>query len=151
MKRAIFFGIRKRLLSAILSGLLFTAGVVTPLGGILRPSLAIADDTPATSATPKNRVLEVVITAYSSSLDETDETPHLTAAGTRTRDGVIANNCLPFGTEVKIPEIFGDKTFVVEDRKNSRYGCNWIDLWQPSKEEAKKFGIAREVTVLVFE
>ncbi len=82
----------------------------------------------------------VPVTAYSSTPDQTDHTPFITAAGTHVRDGVIAANFLPFGTIIKIPELFGDKTFVVEDRMNSRYWMK-IDIWFPEKELAKEFGI----------
>ncbi|MBI4034037.1 MAG: 3D domain-containing protein [Candidatus Brennerbacteria bacterium] len=140
MKRAIFFGITRISLSFILVSI----GVITPIRGLF-PTIAIADDR------PPYRTVEVILTAYSSSPDETDETPYTTAYGTETRDGVLANNCLPFGTQVQIPEVFGDKTFIVEDRKHSRYSCSWMDIWYPSKEEAKKFGIAREVEVIVFD
>src|SRR3989338_9188671 len=51
----------------------------------------------------------LTVTAYSSSVDETDSTPFVTASGTKTRDGVIASNLFPFGTQVKIPEFFGDQ------------------------------------------
>lgn len=122
--------------------------------GVLSPGLAIADDTPLRvegPELPRGRVVEIIVTAYSSSPDETDDTPYLTASGTEARDGVVANNCWSFGTEVQIPEIFGDKIFVVEDRKHSRYDCDWIDVWHPSKEEAEEFGIARRVEVLIFD
>jgi 3D (Asp-Asp-Asp) domain-containing protein len=84
--------------------------------------------------------INVVATAYSSSVWETDDTPFLTAAGTQTRDGVIANNILPFGTKIKIPELYGDKIFVVEDRMNWKKGDYQIDIWFPSYGEAKEFG-----------
>jgi len=89
-------------------------------------------------------VLETIpmtITAYSSSIRETDNTPFITAAGTQTRDGVIASNLLPFGTKVRIPRLFGDKIFVVEDRMNKRMGNFQVDIWFPSSELAKNFGI----------
>lgn len=79
------------------------------------------------------------ITAYSSSEDETDSTPHLTASGTRTRDGVVASNIFPIGTRVKIPELFGDKVLVVEDRMHNRF-TDRIDVWMPSKWSALLFG-----------
>src|SRR3989344_3213041 len=60
-------------------------------------------------------------TAYSSTPDQTDDTPFITAKGTTVRDGIIAANFLPFGTRIKIPDIYGDKIFVVEDRMNRRY------------------------------
>lgn len=82
----------------------------------------------------------VWITAYSSSFDETDDTPYITAYGTPTRDGIVATNLLPFKTKIKIPEIFGDKIFTVEDRMHERK-TNFVDIWMPSKEQALKFGI----------
>ncbi len=81
----------------------------------------------------------VSASAYSSSVDETDSTPFITAAGTYTRDGIVAANFLPMGTAIKIPAIYGNKIFVVEDRMNSRYNLN-VDVWFPSKELAKQFG-----------
>jgi len=86
------------------------------------------------------RELTVIATAYSSSVDETDDTPFITAYGSTTRDGVIANNLLPFGTKIMIPELYGNKIFVVEDRMNSRKGKYQIDIWFHSKEDAKEFG-----------
>lgn len=85
--------------------------------------------------------ISVVVTAYSSSVWETDDTPYLTAANTPTRDGVIASNLLPFGTKIRIPEYFGSKVFVVEDRMNSRMGDFQIDVWFPSHSQAEQFGI----------
>lgn len=82
----------------------------------------------------------VIVTAYSSTVWETDETPNITASGTRTRDGVIANNSLAFGTMVRIPEIYGDKIFLVEDRMNARKNDNHFDVWFPSRVQAKNFG-----------
>lgn len=79
------------------------------------------------------------ITAYSSTPEETDDEPFITASGAHVRHGVIAANFLPFGTTVKIPELFGDRIFVVEDRMNKRYP-DGIDIWMPSKQEARVFG-----------
>ncbi|MEK7174585.1 MAG: hypothetical protein AAB759_02915 [Patescibacteria group bacterium] len=82
---------------------------------------------------------KVWVTAYSSSEDETDSTPFTTALGTQVRDGIIATNMLPFGTKVKIPALFGNKIFVVEDRMHRRK-TNFVDVWMDSKEKAIKFG-----------
>lgn len=84
--------------------------------------------------------LRVIVTAYSSSPDETDGNPYITASGSLVRDGIVANNLLPFGTKVRLPEIFGDKIFVVEDRMNWRKGYYHVDVWFPSREEALAFG-----------
>lgn len=102
-----------------------------------------ATSSPATSKATLNKVAKkyvVTATAYSSSVDETDDTPFITARGTYVRDGIIATNFLPFGTAVKIPDLFGDKIFVVEDRMNRRY-TDRIDLWFPSKSSALRFGV----------
>jgi len=92
---------------------------------------------------PKTKIIQVIITAYSSTVEETDSTPFITASNTTTRDGVIANNLLPFGTKVRIPEIYGDKIFVVEDRMNARKSGYQFDVWLPSHFEAKQFGVKR--------
>ena len=82
----------------------------------------------------------VTATAYSSTVDQTDDTPFITASGTYVRDGIAAANFLPFGTVFKIPEIYGDKIFVVEDRMNRRY-WHRVDIWFPERQMAKEFGI----------
>ncbi|MEX0877757.1 MAG: hypothetical protein WDZ40_02725 [Candidatus Spechtbacterales bacterium] len=84
----------------------------------------------------------VPITAYSSTPDQTDSTPFITASGTRVRDGIVAANFLPIGTQIRIPEYYGDKVFVVEDRMNLRY---WekVDIWMPTRVEALNFGVRR--------
>lgn len=86
-------------------------------------------------------------TAYSSTVDQTDSTPFITASNTYVRDGIIAANFLPFGTTVRIPEIYGNKLFVVEDRMHQRYWYN-VDIWFPEREMAKEFG-ARKVRIEV--
>ncbi len=96
---------------------------------------------PQTAQTVKE--LNVVITAYSSTPGQTDSTPFITAAGTTVRDGIVANNLLSFGTKIKIPELYGDKIFVVEDRMNSKKGYYHVDIWFPSYWEAKNFGAKR--------
>ena len=85
---------------------------------------------------------EVWLTAYSSTPEETDDTPFTTALGTKTRDGIVAANFLPFGTRVKIPDVFGDKIFVVEDRMHPRK-TDFLDVWMPSKQDALNLGIRR--------
>ena len=84
--------------------------------------------------------IRVVITGYSSTFWETDDDPYITAAGTWVREGVIASNWFPFGTKIKIPEIYGDKIFIVEDRMNSRKGDYHFDVWFSSSEKALNFG-----------
>lgn len=106
----------------------------------------------------------VIATAYSSDPYQTDSTP-CTPAMSRfdlckhyEQTGIadtIATNCLPLGTQVRFPELYGDKVFTVRDRMNERYGCNRIDFWVGSvtpesreiiaeaKAKAKAFGVQR--------
>lgn len=91
---------------------------------------------------------KVWLTAYSSTPEETDDTPFITASMTKVRDGIVAANFLPFGTKIMIPDIFGDKVFVVEDRMHTRK-TNFVDIWMPTKQDAIEFGISRaEIVVL---
>lgn len=86
--------------------------------------------------TIKTRTLWV--TAYASVPDQTDDTPFITASGKTVRDGIVATNALPFGTRIKIPSLFGDKIFVVEDRMAER--MHGVDVWMASNEAALRFG-----------
>lgn len=95
---------------------------------------------PATESLPVKGVKKVVITAYSSTVDQTDDTPFITANGTQVRDGIIAANFLAFGTRVRIPELYGDKVFYVTDRMHERFS-NRVDIWMETREEAVEFGV----------
>lgn len=112
---------------------------------LIQNSALVASNNPTSVVKAKkteNKTYVVPATAYSSTHDQTDSTPFITASGTHVREGVIAANFLPIGTVVKIPELFGDKTFVVEDRMHSRYFYQ-IDIWFPTRGEAKEFGIKK--------
>lgn len=84
--------------------------------------------------------IKVVVTGYSSDAWQTDSTPFVTASGSDVKDGIAANNLLPFGTEIRIPELYGDKIFIIEDRMNSKKGYYHVDIWFPEYEQAKEFG-----------
>ena len=86
------------------------------------------------------RRIRVIVTAYSSSIWETQGDPFITASGAQVREGIVANNLLPFGTRIRLPEIFGDKIFVVEDRMNPKKGYYHVDVWFPSRQAALEFG-----------
>ncbi len=92
--------------------------------------------------------LNVRITAYASVADETDSTPFITANGTVVHNGIIAANFLPFGTEVMIPSLFGNKVFTVEDRM-APYFKNSVDIWMPSVGKAIVFGVHRAEIVVI--
>jgi len=91
------------------------------------------------------RKINVVVTAYSSAWDETTGIPGkpgiITASGKHVADGIIANNMLPFGTQVMIPALYGNKIFTVEDRMNAHKGKYQADIWMPTKTDALRFGV----------
>ncbi|MEA3272054.1 MAG: hypothetical protein U9P90_00125 [Patescibacteria group bacterium] len=98
------------------------------------PSLTLSKDVPL-------RTFWVYVTAYSSTPDQTDDTPFITANGSHVRDGIVATNILKFKTRIKFPDEYGDKWFTVEDRMNSRYNNkNRMDIWMETREQAIQFG-----------
>jgi len=88
---------------------------------------------------------KIVVTAYSSTPDQTDDTPFITASGKVVEDGIVASNFLAFGTKLRLPELFGDKIFVVEDRMHQRFSSNRLDIWFPDRESAENFGIQTSI------
>ena len=98
---------------------------------------------------PIRRIM-VVVTGYSSTVDQTDSDPFVTAAGTLVREGIAANNFWPFGTKIKIPELFGEKVFVVEDRMSWEKGNYHIDIWFPDYWQALNFG-AKQTYIEILE
>ena len=83
------------------------------------------------------------ITAYNSIPGQTDNTPCITANGfnvcKHNTEDTIAVNFLRFGTKVRIPEIFGDRIFVVRDRMHKRF-TNRVDIWMINRDDAIKLG-----------
>lgn len=146
-KNNAFLGDKTPVIGSILAGIL--AGIC--LLGIVTPQTTNADFAGTKNASYVAKVsieakkvvktLKVVATAYSSTPDQTDDTPFITASGSRVAENIIANNGLPFGTKVRIPELFGEKIFIVGDRMNKRFGNYRIDLWFPSRELAMNFGV----------
>jgi len=90
----------------------------------------------------------VVLSAYSSTPDQTDSTPFIMASGKHVYDGAIAANFLPFGTKVKFPKLFGDKIFIVEDRMHERFSDR-ADIWMETRQAAINFGLRRLVIEIV--
>lgn len=113
---------------------------------------------------------KVTATAYSSDVRQTDSTPFGPAMAIDFRDVVakngfvncIAHNDLRLGTEVRFPDMFGDKVYTVCDRMNTRYtGTGRIDFYfyvigqdgkidskeslNAARANAKAFGIKRGV------
>ena len=90
-------------------------------------------------------IVELHVTAYNSLPWQTNSEPCITASGMdvceRDIEDVIATNYsyLPFGSKIKIPELFGDREFLVEDRMNKRY-TQTLDIWMKDYSSAKEFG-----------
>jgi len=116
----------------------------------------------------------VTATAYSSDIRQTDASPFRPAMAMDFRDVVaekgsvncIAHNDLRLGTEVRFPDLHGDKVFTVCDRMNARYtGTGRIDFYfyvvgqdgridspeslNAARANARAFGIKRSVVMEV--
>ncbi len=111
-------------------------------------SIATAGNTPTGS-----KRMFVTLTAYNSEVAQTDPSPCITANGFNVCEhgieDTIATNALPFGTEVIIPDLFGDRVFVVRDRTNKRYTTR-VDVWMQTRKDALQFGV-RHAEVIVLE
>ncbi len=84
------------------------------------------------------------MTAYNSEVAQCDASPCITANGFNVCEhgieDTVAANFLKFGTEIRIPELFGDRVFTVRDRMNARY-TNRVDVWLLHKDNAIDFGV----------
>jgi 3D (Asp-Asp-Asp) domain-containing protein len=84
------------------------------------------------------------ITAYNSEVGQCDDSPCITANGFNVCEhgieDTIAANFLKFGTKVRIPELFGDRVFIVRDRMNGRFSDR-VDVWMVNKQDARNFGV----------
>lgn len=90
------------------------------------------------------RTSKHVMTAYNSDVAQCDDSPCITANGFNVcKHGIedtVAANFLPLGTKIRIPELFGDRIFVVRDRMAKRH-TNRVDVWMKEYQSAKKFGV----------
>ena len=111
--------------------------------------MVTGDSVMAVNMSKVPNMIRTTLTAYSSTPDQTDDTPFITASNTRVRDGIIASNFLAFGTKVQIPSLFGDKVFTVEDRMARKHNDK-IDIWFPERYLAKNFGV-KEAEVIILE
>lgn len=93
------------------------------------------------------------MTAYNSDPRQTDDSPCITANGFNVCEhgieDTIAANFLKFGTKVMIPELFGDRVFIVRDRMNQRY-TDRVDVWFKDYNDAIQFGL-KVATIQVIE
>ncbi len=90
------------------------------------------------------RTTTVTITAYNSEVGQTDDSPCITANGFNVcKHGIedtIAANFLPMGTKVKIPDLYGDRIFIVRDRMNKKHATR-VDIWMKDRHSAIQFGV----------
>lgn len=103
-----------------------------------------ANSLPKTNNWQTIRTSYRTLSAYNSEEAQCDSTPCITANGFNLCEhGIedsVAANFLRFGTKIRIPDLFGERIFVVRDRMNKRY-TDRIDIWMLEKPDAKKFGI----------
>lgn len=122
----------------------------------VRGSREIHEEEVKPSSPTIKKTMTVELTGYSSTVDQTNSQPFITASGARVRDGIVAVNSLngewvDFGTKIRIPEYFGEKEFVVKDRMNARlYNLpstssysGYVDIWFESRQAATNFGRVR--------
>ena len=115
----------------------------TPQLLILNSNSLLALSNPSNPEPKVVKKMNVVATAYSSTVGQTDDTPFITASGKQVEWGIVANNYLDFGTKIRMPTLFGKEIFVVEDRMHYRKWSNHIDIWFPSKQQALNFAAKR--------
>ncbi len=96
---------------------------------------------------PPHTIVPATITAYTSSVDETDDDPFVTASGKLVRVGTLAcPSKYEFGTVV---EIQGER-YTCEDRMNKRYRhTERFDIWVQTKKDAYLWG-KQELLVKVY-
>ena len=106
-------------------------------------SVAAIQPAEASTTTPEQKPQETAkseatgeFSAYNSEENQTDSDPYTMASGKRVYEGAIANNCLDFGTKVKV----NGKIKIVEDRMNSRYDCDHFDIYMSDHDKAMEFG-----------
>ena len=167
---------RKKARFALSFGALATGSLITlsVFAATIRPVAAPQDldellnDLPAPSTIQENSFIQhnipetplngyrtieeytITVTGYSSTSDQTDDDPFTTASNRQVRWGYVAANFLPFGTKIRIPELFGDEVFEIQDRMNRRH-ANRVDIWFSSRYNAERFGISNNVTIEIVE
>lgn len=137
-KRGIALGMTMVLLNVSLA----VAEPTTGINGAAALKNDAAVSVPAESGIEPRR-MTVSVSAYTASVDETDDTPCHTANGDNICDPnkglTAAMNGMPFGTKIQIPAL-GDKVFTINDRMNRRYDSGYMDIHVQTKAEAFKFG-----------
>jgi 3D (Asp-Asp-Asp) domain-containing protein len=95
-------------------------------------------------------IFNMVATAYTSRLEETDSTPCTSASNMdicKTTKLIGANNCLPFGT--KLRDIKTGRVIEIQDRMKWDKGCDRLDLHFKDLSDAREFGVREMQFVLL--
>lgn len=121
---------------------------------LIQKDLVIIEHLPLTEELNFTDMGTRVITAYNSESAQTDASPCITANGFNVCEhgieDTIAANFLKFGTKVRIPELFGDKIFIVRDRMNPRFPER-LDVWMINKTDSLVFGVKQAKIEAVLE
>lgn len=91
--------------------------------------------------------IPAVVTAYNSEVNQTDDRPHETATGYKTKHGVIAvdPDIIPLGSMVFVPGYgWGQALDTGGKVKGKR-----IDVWMDSAEKARAWGNRLEIILFV--
>lgn len=124
--------------------------LITPINSEKTNNSSITHRAVQTAFSGHERV--VTLTAYNSERAQTDGDPCTTANGFNVCnhgiEDTVAANFLPLGTEIQIPEYFGDRVFVVRDRTARKYGDR-VDVWMLKKSDAMQFGKRRLKIIVV--
>lgn len=93
----------------------------------------------------KQKTIKGYVTCYTNLPELTDDSPDFTANGQKVYVGGVAANGYRFNSKVQIEGV----TYIVNDRKNSRYGPEWFDIFVESYQEAVNCGVKElDVTIL---
>ena len=118
----------------------------TPPAEFIEPDYSGLKTVKVTAEIPHELSFFAEVSAYTSSVDETDSTPNINAMGTKPGLGSIAcPTRYAFGTKI----IIGTDEFSCDDRMNPRHaGGDYFDIWIATKAEAMQWG-RRTVKVTV--
>ena len=152
--RGFFVGKTSRILKIlVLVGLLAYPATIQADTAMPHPQSTTFTAPSAAAATSATQAIApdtktVWVTAYTSDPDETSDHPLITASGGMVGDGIVAANFLPFGTQIEIPSLFGNKVFTVEDRTSQKFSGR-VDIWMPTVTKAINFGIQHAQIVIL--
>ena len=146
-RRPALIAILAALILATLVWLVGGNGVSAQSSSAERAVLAPVPAAPAVGDARELFEVAVTVTGYSSTADQTDATPFITAANTRVRTGIVAlSRDLLREYTPGAPFQFGDRVLIrgigefrVEDTMNRRYRKR-VDIWFATRGEARNWG-----------